>query len=134
MKQTQFDPWDDAFALAHHVSQPGVRLAIVVGASQWCMKCSVIKPAFDEWLQRQENPSTTFLWLDLDEHSEFLGRFVPEDLPWLISYQNGKVVHQGLFPESPDKWGEVHLLQSSSSIESEDPGIWQRLVEADWAN
>ena len=79
-----FDPWTDAQEIAERLRRHQARLVIVLGAESWCAKCRALRPAFDERANRAE-PQDVWLWLDVQEHDEFIGDFVPDDLPLLTS-------------------------------------------------
>ena len=87
----KLDPWDDAQLLAQRLAQPGARLVVVIGAMAWCQKCRDYLPIFEQ--QAASAPaSESHVWLDLEEHSAFLGTFVPDDLPLELTYESGHIV------------------------------------------
>lgn len=87
----KLDPWDDAQLLAQRLAQPDARLVVVIGAMAWCQKCRDYWPIFEQ--QAASAPaSESHVWLDLEEHSAFLGTFVPDDLPLELTYASGHIV------------------------------------------
>lgn len=121
------DPWTDAEQIAQHLARPGAELLVVVGAAQWCQKCRDFYPHFE--LQRSQGQALQLhLWLDLEEHAEFLGDFVPDDLPLLLHHQNGLLVQSGVVRG----WDGPHwLLDPSGAVP--DPSIWRALTTVNWA-
>ena len=129
------DPWNDAALIAKRLSLPGSRLIVIIGAEQWCDKCRQLKPAF-EALASQLNDNNVLLWLDIEDHQEFMGSYMPEDLPELHIYDQGKLVHCQVIQALG-----LHEVQALLKIPvsklrplSTGPGITQRLMQADWAN
>jgi thiol-disulfide isomerase/thioredoxin len=130
-----FDPWDDAQSIAQCLKKPGSLLVVVIGAEAWCEKCKALKPFFDA--QAGHVPEhVVFLWLDLEDHADFLGDYVPESLPQLCVYQRGKLIRKVVLdgtPESLRKALQSHPSGVSALGDGNDPGIYQRLVQQDWA-
>ncbi|WP_321950775.1 thioredoxin family protein [Paraburkholderia bannensis] len=85
------DPWLDAAAIAGSLKTPSSRLIVLLGAQSWCMKCRELRPLFEA--AAHEVPQDAWLWLDLEEHAEFIGDFLPEDMPLLLVYRAGALVH-----------------------------------------
>lgn len=102
----KLDPWTDAQRLAERLSQSGARLVVVLGAQAWCRKCRDYYPQF-EADAAQAPASESHVWLDLEEHVEFIGAFIPDDLPLRLRYEQGQLP---------------------------DPGIHARLCLVDWAS
>ncbi len=84
-------PWRDARVIAERLRQPGARLVIALGAESWCGKCRTLRPHFDR-LVAVASDSETWLWLDLEDHAEFIGDYIPNDLPQLIVYDGPTLV------------------------------------------
>lgn len=129
------DPWDDAALLAQRLQRNGAALVIVLGAEAWCDKCKTLKPFFDEQASMAPE-SMVLLWLDLEEHAEFLGEYIPESLPELIVYQRGRLTHKTLLNGEPESF--VQALRSppgpaATPGSADDPGIYRRLIQPDWA-
>ena len=88
---TALDPWNDAGLIAQRLNQQSAALFVIVGAEQWCEKCRDLRPHFDAFLANADSQAT-WLWLDLEEHAEFVGDFMPESLPMLIAYKGNQLV------------------------------------------
>ncbi len=119
----KLDPWDDAQILAQRLAQPNARLVVVVGALAWCQKCRDYLPIFEEQAATAPDNESR-VWLDLEEHSTFLGSFVPDDLPLQLTYEAGQLIQS---------W----VLSTSGTHEPQEivePGIYARLCEQDWAS
>lgn len=84
------DPWDDAAEIATRLHRPGSVLMVLIGAEAWCQKCRDLRPHFDA-LRTQLPANVVALWMDLEEHAEFLGEYVPESLPELCIYRSRKL-------------------------------------------
>jgi thiol-disulfide isomerase/thioredoxin len=82
------DPWNDAQAIAQRLRQIGTELLVVVGAEAWCDKCRRLRPAFER-LSAELPDHVLPMWLDLEDHAEFLGGFIPPDLPLLLRWRQG---------------------------------------------
>jgi len=129
------DPWDDASLIAERILAPGGRLIVVIGAEAWCEKCRKLRPHFDELARLARDPDT-ILWLDLEEHQEFLGQYIPESLPEVLIYSNKRLVSRSLLPDGErESLIEALRKRPARSFENigEDPGIAQRLTQQDWA-
>jgi hypothetical protein len=138
------DPWSDAASLAQRLSQPHAALYIVLGAEQWCEKCRILRPYFEAHVA-QAPSQETWLWLDLEEHAEFLGSYLPESLPQLLAYRGSQLqLSQVIEPTG------AALIQALAQLESleppgragrkaagkaqADPGLRARLLQQDWAS
>ncbi|NHZ44607.1 thioredoxin family protein [Massilia aquatica] len=136
---SQLDPWDDASLLAERLRTAHALLFILVGAEKWCIKCRDLRPQFDS-LAREAKQDEVWLWLDLEDHSEFIGDYSPESLPVLLSYRATELIACELIAETPQSLDErVSLIrkalhdQSSVRVASKDPGIRSRLLMENWA-
>ena len=119
----KLDPWLDAKTLAQRLSEPNSTLVVVIGALAWCQKCRDYLPIFEA--QAANAPEHhSHVWLDLEEHTAFLGPFVPDDLPLQLTYESSQLAHALVLRTS----GE-HALQHMR-----DPGIYARLCVHDWAD
>ncbi|MCU7850391.1 MAG: thioredoxin [Candidatus Thiodiazotropha sp. (ex Lucinoma kastoroae)] len=128
---TPLNPWLDAKELAHRLNRPGARLTIVIGAEGWCQKCRDFWPIFDAQAQKA-SANETWLWLDMEEHAEFVGSYLPPDLPMLICYENAYITN--LQPLKPGLSGLEHALtHPETDTFRQDPGIRARLIEENWA-
>ena len=85
------DPWDDADTLAQRLQCRDALLLILIGAEQWCARCRDMRPHFDDLLAKAEHDET-WLRFDLEEHAEFLGNYLPDDLPVLVAYRGEELV------------------------------------------
>ncbi|MFC4161715.1 thioredoxin family protein [Chitinimonas lacunae] len=121
------DPWRDAATIAQRLTLPGNRLVLVLGAEAWCQKCRQLRPAFDQAAARA-HPNDTWLWLDLEDHAEFLGDYIPDDLPLLLVYAGPTLQVQRRVDEARDL-----LDWQSSGRPTYDPGVRERLLIQDWA-
>jgi hypothetical protein len=142
------DPWSDAASLAQRLSQPQAALYIVLGAEQWCEKCRILRPHFEAHVA-QTPSQETWLWLDLEEHAEFLGSYLPESLPQLVAYRGSQLhLNQVIEPtgaalaqalaqlealEPPDRAGRVAPTGAQAKAQA-DPGLRARLLQQDWAS
>lgn len=128
------DPWDDASEIARRLRGPGSVLLVLIGAEAWCDKCRNLRPHFEN-MQADLPPHFVALWLDLENHAEFLGDYIPESLPEFCVYRSGQLVKKVLLDGSRESLQQV--LQTPISLALDglgDPGIYARLVQEDWAD
>ncbi|MDQ1834714.1 thioredoxin family protein [Massilia scottii] len=133
MSQT-LDPWNDAGILAKRLKLPGSRLLIVVGAEAWCTRCRKIRPDFDS-LAVGANADEIWLWLDVEEHAQFLGDYLPENLPMILVYHGERLVSSAVL----DDVSALRVTSVEPPAHQEknvliDPGIRSRLISEDWAS
>lgn len=132
------DPWDDASLLAQRLQQSNTRLLILIGAEQWCAKCRELRPQFDD-LVAQAKPEEVWLWLDLEDHAEFIGDYLPGSLPMLIVYQGEALLYCQVIEDAQQALADQikhirTLLPRTATPSTPDPGIRARLAMQDWAS
>ncbi|MEH6461968.1 thioredoxin family protein [Chitinimonas sp. JJ19] len=127
----QWDLWLDAARLAERLSQPDSQLIAVIGAEAWCQKCRQLKPLF-ETAAHNAQPNETWLWLDLEDHAEFIGPHIPDDLPTLLHYRQGKLIAHGTLPTGTAAF-EPAMQAASQHAAKPDIGLFQRLTSANWS-
>lgn len=125
------DPWDDAQAIATRLQRADVRLVILIGAEAWCEKCRILRPMFEQ--RANCAPATeVWMWLDLEEHTEFIGDYLPHDLPLLIQYRGPTLL--GLTALGTDEAQlDQALAEPGLTPEAPHPPIRDRLLREDWA-
>lgn len=134
MTRELLDPWSDAAVIAERLSHHNARFVCVIGAEAWCETCRQFRPAFDASAVEGYDDMNVWLWLDLEEHAEFLGEFIPESLPLLIVYHGDRLTH-ALVPSDLTSSGLVHVLRQKSLLEYPTvPDMRARLATVDWAN
>jgi hypothetical protein len=133
---TALDPWNDASVLAERLNRKDAGLFVVVGAEQWCEKCRILRPYFDAYML-QADSADVWLWLDLEDHAEFMGDYLPESLPMLIAYRGSKLVASQVLEVTPNVLTEVVSQITSAAFKAQttlaEPGIRARLLQQDWA-
>ena len=87
----QLDPWLDAAELAQRLCTERAELLVLLGAESWCTKCQRLRPLFDQ-MTASLPAHIVPLWLDLEDHAEFIGTFVPPDLPLLLRWHQGRCI------------------------------------------
>jgi thiol-disulfide isomerase/thioredoxin len=127
------DPWDDAAWIAGKLGSPFNRLIVVIGAESWCEKCRALKPHFEQ-LARQSPDRDILLWLDLEEHQEFLGAYIPVSLPEVLIYKEMKLIARSLLSDGSEATLRT-VLQTlpAGNATAEDPDLARRLARQDWA-
>jgi hypothetical protein len=125
------DPWLDAEALAHRLSRTGSQLIIVIGAEAWCQKCRDLRPIFDARANLAAK-NETWLWLDMEEHAEFIAPYLPHDLPLLICYEQANLINLQSLDISEAAF-EKALAYPAINTAEQDPGIRARLMQENWA-
>ncbi|MCE3604648.1 thioredoxin [Massilia sp. P8910] len=132
------DPWNDASLLAQRLSTPHARLHVLIGAEAWCATCRHVRPQYDA-LAAQASVDEIWLWLDLEDHSEFIGDYLPDTLPMLIAYHGtnllGCVPVEGKAGSLGDLIHRIRsqgVLRDPSHDAAPDPGIRARLLVQDW--
>lgn len=127
------DPWRDAGAIATSLNAPSAHLTLLIGATGWCETCRALKQVFDTLVAEHVGSNHTWLWLDLEDHAEFLGDFIPDSLPLLVSYKGSRPTH-ALVPSHLTPAALADLLAQAPRIEDERlPDIRARLMAVDWA-
>jgi hypothetical protein len=125
------DPWLHAEALAHRLSRSRSRLIIVIGAEAWCQKCREFRPVFNARAS-QAAQNETWLWLDMEEHAEFIAPYLPPDLPLLVCYEQKNLINLQVLDIS-ESGLEKALSYPVIDPTSQDPGIRSRLSQENWA-
>jgi thiol-disulfide isomerase/thioredoxin len=128
------DPWRDASAIAALLSSDASLLVVMVGAEQWCARCRALRPVFDE-LAAQRGANEVWLWLDMEDHADFIGDDLPENLPVLMAYRGDRLVlSHVLATEAASIRTRIDAARSAPPPAGlSDPGIRARLLVADWA-
>ncbi|MDQ1834140.1 thioredoxin family protein [Massilia scottii] len=133
MSTARLDPWTDAAAIAGRLASPSSRLILVIGAESWCETCRVFRPVFDSVARQRADSNETWLWLDLEEHVEFLGDYIPDGLPLLVVYNEAQLTHASIISDAGATVLE-ELLEQTSRIEHDHlPDLRSRLMASDWA-
>lgn len=84
------DPWSDTALIALRLQNPDAQLLVAIGAEQWCSKCRRLRLLFKVVLRLHVPGNVVTLWLDLEDHAEFMGTFLPDDLPLLLLWRDGR--------------------------------------------
>lgn len=121
------DPWLDAAQIAASLRQ---RLVVLLGAESWCAKCRELRPVFEA--AALEASGEAWLWLDLEEHAEFVGDFIPDDMPLLLVYCEGELVHSAVAGKSEL---DCVLRGSGNRVIAHrvPPQLVTRLLDENWA-
>ena len=127
------DPWADAQAIAQRLAEPGARLVVLLGAEAWCEKCRVMRPLFESRASSTA-PNEIWVWLDLEDHAEFIGDFLTDDLPWLIVHRGSALVFNGII-EATISSLEIGLTEPSAQrTDAPVPDVRARLLQTNWAS
>jgi hypothetical protein len=133
----RLDPWDDADTIARRLQVMGAELLVVIGAEAWCSKCARLRPLFDAAQAAQPAAHGVWMWLDLEDHAEFLGGFVPDDLPLLLRWRDGVCVQAALVldvdAEADAATMAQGLLPRSLAIPTDVPDLWAGFARGDWS-
>ncbi|UXY13676.1 hypothetical protein N8I74_10105 [Chitiniphilus purpureus] len=127
------DPWRDAQRIAERLGQVDTRAYLVLGAQAWCEKCRTVYPVLLETAvaEQQRHPHHLWLWLDLEDHAEFIGDYLPADLPELLCFEQGQLIHRSVLePGKPVADG----LPPAGTGSASDPAvaILRSLKQANW--
>jgi hypothetical protein len=140
------DPWADAEIIAQQLGEPGAELLVVLGAAAWCQRCRELQRAFE--LLAPTLPAQVLpMWLDLEEHAEFLADFIPPDLPLLLRWREGiciqAAVVQHIEPGATEASERVKLqplvVQAGGLLDPADgsplalPALWRLFSAVGWA-
>jgi hypothetical protein len=139
------DPWLDAAALARRLRESGSELLVVLGAEGWCSKCQRLRPAFDVLVVGMPDHVLP-MWLDLEDHAEFLGGFIPPDLPLLLRWRQGICVQAAVVEDidlaatPAERVSLKPLVIEGSRVRDphqgelvELPELWSEFVSESWA-
>ncbi len=107
------DAWDDFAKITSTLSDSSQSIVICLGAS-WCHKCEPVKKTIFQ-LSEVTPSNTHWLWLDLEDHCEFLGTFFPETIPLVWVYQGSHLVRHGQ-PELTEKIATPNFVEFIQSI------------------
>ena len=129
---TLFDPWLDARRIADSLALPGAELITVLAAEAWCSKCRLLRPLFENNAAADASDRRVWLWLDLEEHADFIDGFIPDDLPLLLHYQQGILVKTGVWRPQGGEKGNGEGVFEAVSLPSL-PALWQSLCTQNWA-
>lgn len=134
-RSAPLDPWNDAETIARRLATPNAELLVALGAEAWCEKCRALRPAFESLCKERAPASMTWLWLDLEEHAEFLRDFVPGDLPLLLRWRLGQLrqvaVLEGIDLAAPA--GAAAERLRALPLTPDVPDLWAALSTQDWA-
>jgi hypothetical protein len=124
------DPWRDAAEIARRLTLRDAQLLVAIGAEAWCAKCRVLRPEFESHSAAEAPAHVVWFWLDLEDHAEFIGDFVPVDLPLLLRYRNGQLIQASVIEEL-----------SAASLRLRDvtkpglkPSLWEVFCAKNWAS
>lgn len=131
MNNSLLDPWRDARLLAERL-RAGASLVILLGAEAWCQKCRRFRPLFETWAM-QADASVVGLWLDLDEHAEFLNGYIPDDLPQVLVYRDRVLTVNCVLEEASSAAIEA-TIRTVGANSLTDPGVFDRLLQENWAS
>jgi thiol-disulfide isomerase/thioredoxin len=126
------DPWDHAAQISEMLNHNGVELIIVLGAEQWCEKCALLRPKFEQ-LAAQTTAHRIYLWFDLEDHAEFIGSFIPEDLPFMMRWQGGQCVQTAVITAIQMEQPKPITLREAQ-IPADLPDLWQALTQPNWGS
>src|SRR5690349_5966352 len=113
MNQNLLDPWSDAAAIAERLQLPAARLVLAIGAEVWCQTCRTFRPIFEALSQVKNEHNAIWIWLDLEDHAEFLDDYIPENLPLMLSYSGARLTH-AFVPGKVTQPAIAELLEQSS--------------------
>ncbi|WP_348945267.1 hypothetical protein ABHF33_01260 [Chitinibacter sp. FCG-7] len=123
------DPWLDAARIARTLAAPGSALLVVLAAEGWCSKCRDLRPGFHDYVQQHDVPGLVCLWLDIEEHAELLGDFIPDDLPLCLHYNASGLVRAGILRAADASQLDI----APHTLSEAQPDLRQLLMMADWA-
>jgi Thioredoxin len=125
------DPWADTAKIAQQLQRPEAELVVVLGAALWCGKCQRLKPLFEALHPTQSSSESVWLWLDLEDHAELLGGYLPDDLPLWLRWRNGRCVQAGLLKDI-DVTRQPPLSLQTVPVPGDLPKLWAGLATGDW--
>jgi len=71
------------------------------------------------------------VWLDLEEHADFLGDYLPQDLPELLVYRSEKLVQRECLESIEQLNKYLHAPEQAFAIDA-DPQLASLLMQQDW--
>lgn len=122
-----------------------MELLVVLGAESWCSKCQRLRPAF-EALAVGMPEHVVPMWLDLEDHAEFLNGFIPPDLPLLLRWRQGVCVQAAIVEDidlaapPAERVSLKPLVIEGSQVRdplqgelTELPRLWVEFASTSWA-
>jgi hypothetical protein len=83
----------------------------------------------------QAPAQVTWLWLDLEDHAEFLGNFLPDDLPLTLRWRAGQFLQAAVLESieaGPD--GQLLTEHIRERPKPQDlPDLWAVFAQGSWA-
>lgn len=132
MTEPLLDPWNDAARIAAYLEDTSTRLVIGLGA-EWCSRCESVQPQFAT-LARAPARAEHWLWLNLEEHGELLGDFMPQTLPLLWVYEGPQLIHYGSPEALTGSLDSTAFLNAMAPLTpTPEANIRDCLVKPDWA-
>jgi hypothetical protein len=140
-----FDPWSDAQGLARHLQRPDAELLVVIGAEAWCEKCRRLKPLFEALCASAMPVQAAWMWLDLEDHSDFLAGFIPPDLPLLLRWRAGVCVQVAVVEDIAVEGPLAPRVRMRPLVDEETadlfegdplelPSLWSEFARVAWAS
>jgi len=85
-----------------------------------------------------------WMWLDLEDHGDFLGGFIPPDLPLLLRWRQGECVQAAVVADIATEGPVAQRVRLKPLIDEDavdpfDPGVqelpalWSEFSAATWA-
>lgn len=132
------DPWNDFGLLERKLNTKDACTIVALGAS-WCHKCEPLHDSFFK-LPKNSSDDITLLWLDLEDHCEFLGEFFPETLPLVWVYQGHQLTRYGTpaIPEPTDSMKQtaadfIQAVPIMTSAPKPEVDLRRFLLQENWA-
>lgn len=137
MTPALLDPWDDLQTIAARLQAAGAELRVVIGAEAWCSKCARLRPLFDSARAARPAADGVWLWLDLEDHAEFIGRFVPDDLPLWLRWRDGVCVQTALLLDVEVDAGVASMAEGLRlqplAVPGDVPDLWAGFARGVWS-
>lgn len=95
----------------NRLTDPGSEFFVACLCAAWCGTCREYQPAFTALAEAR--PEVGFVWIDVEDQSEYVGDLDVENFPTLVIQRGHQVLFAG--PTLPEAGILVRLLDSFSA-------------------
>ncbi len=124
--------WDHAEYISRTLKNKKSTLIILIGAEKWCQKCSLLKNEFNLIFSSLKD-NIIPLWLDLEDHSSFIGNYVPYNIPEIFIYRNGNLKHRDFLTQNDILWNIDIKNFNGAKDDKVSKSIYNNIINENWS-